>query len=70
MSLHDLPPRFQAIRLRCAQCSHQWTSHLAVDCPIDLMLASMRAMIKGGCPSCGATKRRTVLMITKEAPSS
>jgi hypothetical protein len=43
------------IRLTCGDCKHVFDGETVVDCPVDLAMASMRAI---RCPKCGSSKCR------------
>jgi hypothetical protein len=60
-----MTPHFQETPLRCANCGHEWHGHMAVQCPLDVALASMKAIIRAGCPACGSNVRGTVLLVLK-----
>lgn len=64
MSIDQIPPRIQAMPLRCSKCRHEWTGYIVVDCVFDLAIASMKALTKGGCPECGA-KGNAVCTVTQ-----
>lgn len=63
-----MTPYFQPTPLRCAECSHQWTGHIATNCRFDVALASMRSTIRAGCPQCCAKGKNAVLMVRQAAP--
>ena len=41
--------RIQPQKFRCGKCDYRWTGEIVVDCPVNLYLASLKAI---QCPNC------------------
>jgi len=64
--------RIQQQPLTCKKCKHEWHGEMVVDAAMEVWQASMKAIIKAGCPSCGDRGKSTILMghLSKENPDA